>query len=209
VSNLYYINWKGHQEGPFTREEIETRLGNGQITPLHAVLLDGKLVDTTDWLSSLHQKQSEASAQHQLESYELLLQEKEEENRRLVEQLQAQPPPPLPPSFPQNPSPAPPLPQNNSLPSTPPPPPPPPHTLGTESPAEVSTKSRVAFILLGVFLGGFGAHNFYIGRTGRAVTQLLLCLFLFWTIIAPVAVGIWVIVELITTERDSENRKLS
>src|SRR5262245_61574765 len=35
-------------------------------------------------------------------------------------------------------------------------------------------KSRTTYIVLGVFLGMFGAHNFYAGYTGRAVGQLCL-----------------------------------
>jgi hypothetical protein len=31
------------------------------------------------------------------------------------------------------------------------------------------TKSRVAYVLLGLFLGGLGIHNFYAGYTGKAV----------------------------------------
>jgi len=37
-------------------------------------------------------------------------------------------------------------------------------------------KSKVAAGLLGIFLGCFGAHNFYLGYTGRAVAQLLITL---------------------------------
>ena len=37
-------------------------------------------------------------------------------------------------------------------------------------------KSKVAAGLLGIFLGGFGAHNFYLGNTGKAVAQLLITL---------------------------------
>ena len=35
-------------------------------------------------------------------------------------------------------------------------------------------KSRIGAGLLGILLGGFGAHNFYLGYTGKAVTQLLI-----------------------------------
>lgn len=35
-------------------------------------------------------------------------------------------------------------------------------------------KSRVVAGILGIFLGAFGVHNFYLKRTGRAVIQLLL-----------------------------------
>ena len=35
-------------------------------------------------------------------------------------------------------------------------------------------KSKIAAGLLGIFLGSFGVHNFYLGYTGKAVTQLLM-----------------------------------
>lgn len=35
-------------------------------------------------------------------------------------------------------------------------------------------KSKIAAGLLGIFLGAFGVHNFYLGYTGKAVTQLVL-----------------------------------
>lgn len=34
-------------------------------------------------------------------------------------------------------------------------------------------KSKMAAGLLGIFLGSFGVHNFYLGYTGKAVAQLL------------------------------------
>ena len=37
-------------------------------------------------------------------------------------------------------------------------------------------KSKLAAGLLGIFLGGFGVHNFYLGYTGKAVAQLLITL---------------------------------
>ena len=35
-------------------------------------------------------------------------------------------------------------------------------------------KSKITAGLLGLFLGGFGVHNFYLGYTGRAVAQLVI-----------------------------------
>lgn len=35
-------------------------------------------------------------------------------------------------------------------------------------------KNRVVAGLLAIFLGGFGAHNFYLGYNGRAIAQLLI-----------------------------------
>ncbi|MGN0143305.1 MAG: NINE protein [Roseburia sp.] len=35
-------------------------------------------------------------------------------------------------------------------------------------------KSKLAAGLLGIFLGAFGVHNFYLGYTGKAVAQLVI-----------------------------------
>jgi hypothetical protein len=54
-------------------------------------------------------------------------------------------------------------------------------------------KSKLTAGLLGIFLGAFGVHNFYLGYTGKAVAQLLIsvlsCGFL------AVASEIWGIIE--------------
>lgn len=65
----------------------------------------------------------------------------------------------------------------------------------SESAAAVS-KSKVAAGLLGIFLGAFGAHNFYLGFKKKAIIQLVITLVgsvLFG--IGPVAMEIWGIVE--------------
>ena len=46
---------------------------------------------------------------------------------------------------------------------------------------ETAQKSRLVAGLLGVLLGGFGAHNFYLGNNRRAVAQILLTVLLFGT----------------------------
>lgn len=43
------------------------------------------------------------------------------------------------------------------------------NVVGSEN---VGDKSKVASGLLGLFLGGFGAHNFYLGRYVKAIIQL-------------------------------------
>ena len=40
--------------------------------------------------------------------------------------------------------------------------------------AQPGAKSKVAAGLLGIFLGWLGIHNFYLGFTSKAVTQLIL-----------------------------------
>jgi TM2 domain-containing membrane protein YozV len=62
-------------------------------------------------------------------------------------------------------------------------------------------KSRTTYIVLGVFLGAFGAHNFYAGYTGRAVGQL--CLSVLTLFYLAIASWIWAIVEICIVEKDS------
>ena len=77
------------------------------------------------------------------------------------------------------------------------------------APTVSSQKTRVAYILLGIFLGLFGAHNFYAGYHGRAIAQLLITLLIGWWLILPLmAVGIWVIIEVITVNRDSDGAQM-
>lgn len=40
--------------------------------------------------------------------------------------------------------------------------------------SSVGSKSKIAAGLLGIFLGAFGVHNFYLGFNGKAVAQLLI-----------------------------------
>lgn len=70
-------------------------------------------------------------------------------------------------------------------------------------------KSRVAYILLGLFLGGLGIHNFYAGYSGKGVAQLLLNIFFFWTIIVPIAIGIWALIEVITVDHDAYGNRMT
>ena len=49
----------------------------------------------------------------------------------------------------------------------------------------------VAYLLL-IFLGVFGAHRFYLGRTGSAVVQLILTL----TFVGLIVTAIWVFIDL-------------
>lgn len=56
-----------------------------------------------------------------------------------------------------------------------------------------NAKSKIAAGLLGIFLGVFGVHNFYLGYTGKAVGQLLLTV-LSCGILSFVS-GIWGLIE--------------
>ena len=70
-------------------------------------------------------------------------------------------------------------------------------------------KNRGVFILLGLFLGFFGAHNFYAGYLGRGLAQLLTVLILGWFVIGLVIVGVWVIAELFVVDTDASGHAMS
>lgn len=52
-----------------------------------------------------------------------------------------------------------------------------------------SSKSKLVAGLLGIFLGGFGAHNFYLGKTSRAIAQIVV------TVVTCGAGSIWGLIE--------------
>jgi len=70
---------------------------------------------------------------------------------------------------------------------------------------EVSPKSRRATVLLALFLGIFGTHRFYIGKTRTAIVMLILSILYlttvrFWGIVMviPLAVvGLWALIDFI------------
>lgn len=80
-----------------------------------------------------------------------------------------------------------------------------------EKKVDPNAKSKLAAGILGIFLGCFGVHNFYLGYNGKAVAQLLLTL-LSCFILSFVS-GIWGFIEGVliltgTIDTDAEGRKL-
>lgn len=70
-------------------------------------------------------------------------------------------------------------------------------TLFNTPTANTQPRNRIVAGLLGIFLGGLGIHNFYLGFTNKALIQLLVCL-VGGTVtcgLAAVAMVIWGIVE--------------
>lgn len=55
----------------------------------------------------------------------------------------------------------------------------------------VAKKSRFVAIVLCIFLGLLGAHDFYLKREGCAIAKLLITLILGWCIIGLIINGIW------------------
>ena len=56
-----------------------------------------------------------------------------------------------------------------------------------------NAKSKLAAGLLGIFLGAFGVHNFYLGYTGKAVAQLLITILSCGVL--SFASGVWGLIE--------------
>ena len=69
-------------------------------------------------------------------------------------------------------------------------------------------KSRGVYIVLGLFLGGLGIHNFYAGRIGSGIAQLLITIFTFWLIIPIFIIWLWVIIEVIVVNRDGRGQPM-
>ncbi len=73
----------------------------------------------------------------------------------------------------------------------------------TNTSSSSTAKSRLTAGLLGVFLGGLGIHNFYLGNSGRAIAQIIVSVFTcgigcFWGIIE----GILILTGKIDTDAD-------
>jgi TM2 domain-containing membrane protein YozV len=76
------------------------------------------------------------------------------------------------------------------------------------APVHASThKSRTSYIVLGIFLGALGIHNFYAGYTGRAVGQL--CLTVLTLGYLGIVSWVWAIIEICTVEKDSTGLRFS
>lgn len=76
------------------------------------------------------------------------------------------------------------------------------------APVYASThKSRTTYIVLGIFLGALGIHNFYAGYTGRAVGQL--CLTVLTLGYLGIVSWIWAIIEICIVEKDSTGLRFS
>jgi len=63
-------------------------------------------------------------------------------------------------------------------------------------------KSRVVYVLMAIFFGIFGVHNFYAGYIKKAVIQL--CITLFTCFYGAIIIWIWAIIEACTTNSDDD-----
>ena len=86
---------------------------------------------------------------------------------------------------------------------------PPIHINNYVPPTPTPAKPRVAYVLLGIFLGSLGIHNFYAGYAGRGVVQLLITLLTGWLILPLFVVWIWVLVEVCSVTTDASGVRFS
>ena len=56
-------------------------------------------------------------------------------------------------------------------------------------------KSTGVAYLLWFFVSGFGAHRFYLGKTGTAVAQLIITVIGCFTIFPLIITGLWLLVD--------------
>lgn len=71
-----------------------------------------------------------------------------------------------------------------------------------------TAKSRGTYIILGLFFGLFGIHNFYAGYFGRGAAQLLIFMIFCWIIIGFIIVVPWVLIELFVVTKDASGDKM-
>lgn len=69
------------------------------------------------------------------------------------------------------------------------------------APANPDAKERIAYMLLAIFLGCFGVHNFYAGYTGRGAAQL--CITIFSLGLLCFVPAIWALIEAFTVMKDA------
>ena len=70
--------------------------------------------------------------------------------------------------------------------------------------AAAGQKSRTVYIVLAIFFGGLGIHNFYAGRFTQGAIQLAITLLLGWLVIPWLAVEVWSLIECFTITADGK-----
>lgn len=70
-------------------------------------------------------------------------------------------------------------------------------------------KSRGLFIVLGLFLGCLGFHNFYAGYYAKGAIQLVVTLVLGWVIVGLVITAVWALIEIIVVTTDAQGHAMS
>ena len=82
----------------------------------------------------------------------------------------------------------------------------------TTAGAQSGAKSRAIYVLLAIFLGQLGIHNFYAGYSGRGAVQLVCAILSI--LLAVVVIGflglfvlwVWAVIEALTVTKDSSGQ---
>lgn len=72
-----------------------------------------------------------------------------------------------------------------------------------------TVKNRGVYIVLGLFFGALGIHNFYAGYYGKGAAQLIITLLLGWIVVGLVITWIWALVEICTVKADARGNPMS
>ncbi len=70
---------------------------------------------------------------------------------------------------------------------------------------QLQPKSRLAYILLAIFFGGLGVHNFYAGYILTGLIQLFLCC----TVVGAIVVLFWLVCDILFTTKDGHGIKFA
>lgn len=73
-----------------------------------------------------------------------------------------------------------------------------PHCGAAQTSVPQGSKNRIAAALLALFLGGFGAHKFYLGKVGQGLLYLLFC----WTFIPAIIAFVEAIIYLCNSDEE-------
>ena len=65
-------------------------------------------------------------------------------------------------------------------------------------------RNRGIYIILGLFFGFFGSHNFYAGYYLQGFIQLIISALLGWIYVGFLITGIWLIIDLFTVKKDAD-----
>lgn len=154
----YFVSWKGQTKGPLEKADVEQMLINGDISPLHALTLNGELVDIDRWIHSLREASAPATYSEPTQNviapklepmFSLPTTKTTEESDLFSKQSgpDANTPPHYPPPLPP---PPPYFSQGPSYESAVSPPPPPPLTSNTQKPQRIKNAVLMLWISLGL-----------------------------------------------------------
>jgi len=71
------------------------------------------------------------------------------------------------------------------------------------TPHNSTQKSRLIYIVLALFLGALGIHNFYAGYTSKGLIQLLATVLTGWLVLPLIAVFIWSLIDICTVTKEA------